>query len=136
MTGAIDMWNHALGFKAFTEASGPITADVHIREYEGVGCGTEAGRLEEDPKALAATWICPDGTALIQFKSMSDLVSVYLALSHELGHVLGLGHVKRGLMAPSFTDTDPAAIGGSLDLPPMISPSNAAIDALNKRYKK
>lgn len=131
---AMKVWNRAVG-KQLLVPAGNDKADVLLLPYEGSPCSNDfAAPL--DSKAEAATFYCPDGTAEVQFRTLSDVVTAYLVATHEFGHVLGLAHNKRGIMAPVQVMSDPTAIGFRATLPPVIDPWSKHIKALKERYGK
>lgn len=109
---AVNEWNVALnGFVRFTivEGSGAPTANARwsrpwsIMAAEGVG-----PRVAPAPTmALAHTQAVPGAGGLmivyLDRIGMRDLGSVVM---HELGHVMGVGHGEKGLMAAHYHPTD------------------------------
>ena len=109
---AVNEWNVALnGFVRFTivEDSGASAINAHqprpwsIMAAEGVG-----PRVAPGPTiALATTQAIPgSGGLMIVYLDrigMRDLGSVVM---HELGHVLGVGHGEKGLMAAHYHPVD------------------------------
>ncbi len=133
---AMKVWNRAVGRDLLVRAQPGQHADVVVMYYEGAPCGNNSAH-PLDAKAEAATFYCPDGTAEVQFRYTSDVVTTYLAAVHEFGHVLGLAHNKRGIMAPVVYTNDPAALnGGGLQMAPLIFPWSKHVKALKERYAK
>jgi hypothetical protein len=109
---AVNEWNVALnGFVRFTIVDGSAASSANARQSrpwsimaaEGVG-----PRVAPGPTiALAHTQAIPGAGGLmivyLDRIGMRDLGSVVM---HELGHVLGVGHGEKGLMAAHYHPTD------------------------------
>jgi hypothetical protein len=109
---AVNEWNVALnGFVRFTIVDSSAASSANARQSrpwsimaaEGIG-----PRVAPGPTiALAHTQAIPGAGGLmivyVDRIGMRDLGSVVM---HELGHVLGVGHGEKGLMAAHYHSTD------------------------------
>jgi hypothetical protein len=109
---AVNEWNVALnGFVRFTivdDSSPPIANTHRSRPWSIVGTEDIGPRVAAGPTiALAHTQAIPGAGGLmivyLDRIGMRDLGSVVM---HELGHVLGVGHGEKGLMAAHYHPTD------------------------------
>jgi hypothetical protein len=109
---AVNEWNVALnGFVRFTivdDSSAPITNARQSRPWSIMAAEGVGPRVALGPTiALAHTQAVPGAGGLmivyLDRIGMRDLGSVVM---HELGHVLGVGHGEKGLMAAHYHPTD------------------------------
>jgi hypothetical protein len=117
---AVDIWNKRVGCKLF-EMGGD---DVTVKSGDGMPCGRmDAPGLE--PQDSAGAWLC--GTrAEVHVMHPGDIHTQAHIVAHELGHVLGLTHDPRGLMAhPQVISSEGVT---------MIRPSDKDAAALRERY--
>lgn len=132
LSSAVAAWNFAAGCHVLARAGlQPSAADVVMSPYDGTACGQDAS-LEATGDATAGTWRCSPTRAEVHFRVMTDMRSVFVIASHELGHVLGLAHDRSDLMNPSPALYEPQNVGGSPGLMPL--PSDADGAAVGKRY--
>lgn len=113
---AVNEWNVALNgfvrFEILDDAAAP-TADPRqprpwtIMAAQGVGTGV-GPRVAPGPTiALAHTLAVPGaGGLMIVYLDRIGRRDLGGVVMHELGHVLGLGHGERGLMAAHYHPTD------------------------------
>jgi hypothetical protein len=109
---AVNEWNVALnGFVRFTiidTSSTPVTNARQPRPWSIMAADDVGPRISRGPIiALAHTQAVPGagGLVIVYLDRLGtrDLGSVVM---HELGHVLGVGHGEKGLMAAHYHPTD------------------------------
>jgi hypothetical protein len=113
---AVNEWNVALnGFVRFTivDDSSPRTANARqsrpwsIMAAEGVGRGVGLRVAPGPTIALAHTQAVPGaGGLMIVYLDRIGTRDLGSVVMHELGHVLGVGHGEKGLMAAHYHPTD------------------------------
>jgi Matrixin len=133
---AVNEWNVALnGFVRFTIVEDSGTSSIHARQSrpwsimaaEGVGPRVALGPTI----ALAHTQAIPGAGGLmivyLDRIGMRDLGSVVM---HELGHVLGVGHAEKGLMAAHYHPVDQQCVDKAT-ITAVAAKRRLAVDQLN-----
>ena len=131
MTSALAAWNYAAGCQVLARAHDAATANVAMTAYDGTFCGQPAN-IEDTPGSVAGYARCTSTTGEVKFRVMSDIRSVFVVASHELGHALGLAHDRSSLMQANPPLYEPQNLGGSPG--PLVLPSDRDASALHDRY--
>ncbi len=109
---AINEWNVALnGFVRFTivdDSSAPIANARQPRPWSIMAAEGVGPRVAPGPTiALGHTQAIPGaGGLMIVYLDRIGMRDVGSVVMHELGHVLGVGHGEKGLMAAHYHPTD------------------------------
>jgi hypothetical protein len=119
LVDAMGAWNHAAGCTVLVRAHDDANANVSVSAYDGSICGSSALNDLDRPGAGAGAARCSLDRAQVKFRSMPDLMEVYVRGGHNFGHVLGIAHDRSALMQESPpldrmiwpSDADGAAVG-------------------------
>ncbi|HZX86210.1 MAG TPA: matrixin family metalloprotease [Reyranella sp.] len=133
---AVNEWNVALnGFARFAildDSGAPTTDSRQPRPWTVMAARGVGPRVAPGPTiALAHTQAVPGAGGLMIIYldriGMRDLGGVVM---HELGHVLGLGHGERGLMATHYHPTDQQCVDKAT-IAAVAARRRLAVDQLN-----
>jgi hypothetical protein len=133
---AVNEWNVALnGFVRFTivEDSGMAAANVRpSRPWSIMAAEGIAPRVVPGPTiALAHTQPLPgSGGLMIVYVDRIGTRDLGSVVMHELGHVLGVGHGERGLMAAHYHPTDQQCVDKAT-IAAVAAGRRLAVDRLN-----
>jgi len=94
---AMKWWNKQLGWKQFVSVSDDANPDVRIIHGSVSGKGAMSTSHTRSNGVMRAT---------ITVKQPGNIRQWMLEEQHELGHVLGLAHDRRGIMSPSLDETE------------------------------
>jgi hypothetical protein len=109
---AVNEWNVALnGFVRFAIVDEPVTLTAgprQLRSWTIMAANGVGPRAAPGPTiALAHTQAVPGaGGLMIVYRDRIGMRDLGGVVMHELGHVLGLGHGEKGLMAAHYHPTD------------------------------
>jgi hypothetical protein len=133
---AVNEWNVALnGFVRFTiveDSGASATAAGHSRPWSIMAAEGINPRVVPGPTiALAHTQPLPGtGGLMIVYVDRIGTRDLGSVVMHELGHVLGVGHGKRGLMAAHYHPTDQQCIDKAT-ITAVAARRRLAVDQLN-----